>query len=322
MLVLCVQGSPRKKGNTAIMINEFMDEAKRLGVRTHRIEVVQEHVHPCVECNICEKKGYCAIDDDMQEICRLFRKADIVVIGTPVFFYGPTAQLKAIIDRSQTLWARKYVHKLDDPRRQWRKGFMLTVGATKGKDLFSGLTLTAKYFFDAIGAEYAGFAGYRQIEALGAIKDHTAAIEEIRDRARELIGPFCRRKKVLFVCKENACRSQMAAAFAIAIAGDRLDVQSAGSMPADNINPVMVETMAEKGIDMAYIKPQGLDEVMDGWMPDVIVSMGCGEDCAYGSDVRTEVWDLPDPGDKSPDFMRSVRDEIENRVKKLLSGLA
>ena len=322
MLVLCVQGSPRKEGNTAIMIDEFMNEAKKLGVRTHKIEVTQKRVYPCIECDVCEKKGLCAIEDDMQEIYGLFRKADIVVIGTPVFFYGATAHLKVIIDRSQTLWSRKYVHKLNDPGRQWRKGFMLTVGATKGKNLFDGLSLTAKYFFDAIGAEYAGFLGYRRIEVSGAIKDHRTAMREIRDKADELIEPFCKRKNVLFICNENACRSQMAAAFARVMAGDRWDVQSAGSVPADDINPVMVETMAEKGIDMAYIKPLGLDQVMDGWTPNLIVSMGCGEGCPYVPGVSTEEWNFPDPGDKSIDFMRNVRNEIEDRVRKLVASFA
>ncbi|MBW2196203.1 MAG: NAD(P)H-dependent oxidoreductase [Deltaproteobacteria bacterium] len=158
-------------------------------------------------------------------------------MATPVYFYGPTAQMKALIDRTQTLWARKYVHKLTDPGRKYRRGLLLSVGATKGKNLFDGMNLTANYFFDAVGASFEKSLTYRETEKAGEI-------------------PLLKRKRVLFVCTENACRSQMASAFAQQIAGDKLEVNSAGSAPAQKVNPIMEEVMMEKGMDMAFRNPK------------------------------------------------------------------
>ena len=164
MFILGLQGSPRIKGNTSILLSSFLTEAERLGARVKHIDVAKMDISPCQECGICEEKGFCPIDDDMQAIYPLFRQADIIVMASPVFFYGPTAQMKAVIDRTQALWARKYVHKLIDPGRKWRQGFLLSLGATKGKNLFNGISLTARYFFDAVGASFEGTLTYRQIE--------------------------------------------------------------------------------------------------------------------------------------------------------------
>ena len=153
MFVLGLQGSPRRKGNTHYLLTTFLKEAEKLGAKTAIIEVDKKHIVPCKEYVVCEKKGFCPIDDDMKtEIYPLLRQADVVVAATPVFFYNTTAQLKALIDRTQTLWARKYRLNLTDPNRKWRKGFVLAMGATRGKNLFEGLHLTAKYFFDAFSA--------------------------------------------------------------------------------------------------------------------------------------------------------------------------
>ncbi|MCP4681980.1 MAG: flavin reductase [Desulfobacterales bacterium] len=253
----------------------------------------------------------------MQKVFFLLRRADIIVMATPVFFYGPTAQLKALIDRAQTLWSRKYVHKLVDPGEKWRCGFFISVGATKGKDLFEGISLTAKYFFDAVGAKFEGNLTYPKIEAPEDIEKHPTAFDDAKGKAKSLVAPFLDRKRVLFLCTENACRSQMAGAFAGHYAGDRLDVDSAGSSPANEINPVMEDAMKEKGIDMAYRKPKSLEDVAKDWVPDIIVSMGCGDVCPMFPGVETIAWDLPDPAGKPIEFMCGVRDDIEKRVKDL-----
>jgi multimeric flavodoxin WrbA len=153
MLVLGLQGSPRKKGNTNYLLSTFMDEAEKFGARTQVVDATHKNIIPCKEYIVCEKKGFCPIDDDMKdEIYPLLREADVIVLASPVFFYNVTAQLKALIDRSQTLWARKYKLNLTDPARNYRRGFLLSVGATKGKNLFEGIDLTAQYFFEPTGA--------------------------------------------------------------------------------------------------------------------------------------------------------------------------
>ncbi len=322
MFVLGLQGSPRKKGNTSVLLSAFLDQVEKLGGRFRVLDATRTEIKPCVECGTCETKGYCPLDDEMQPLYPLLRKADLVVLATPIFFYGATAQLKALIDRSQALWSRKYVLGLEDPGRKWRKGLLLTVGATKGKNIFDGAILTARYFFDAIGAGFEGTLGYRQVEKIGDLEAHPTALKEARDRARELCEPFLKRKKVLYLCHENACRSQMAAAFTRQMAGDRFEVASAGNEPAERVNPLMEQVMAEKGIDMAYLKPSAISDLPGGWQPDEVASMGCEVSCPVFPGVRPQDWDLPDPANESIDFMRNVRDQVENRVKAFVTEQA
>ena len=218
------------------------------------IDVPRKDIQPCRGCGFCEKKGYCVInDDDMsKEIYGLLREADIVVAASPVFFYSVTAQLKALIDRTQTLWSRKYRFNLSDPLKKSRKGCFLSMGGSKGRQLFDGVNLVAKFFFDAIDANFAGSLFYRNIETAEDMRNTPSLSEDIRGLVTQNLMPAKPRKRVLFACRENACRSQMAGAFARHMGGDRLDVMTAGSTPAQTVNPLMVQAMAEEGIDMAF----------------------------------------------------------------------
>ncbi|MCK5203293.1 MAG: NAD(P)H-dependent oxidoreductase, partial [Desulfobacterales bacterium] len=272
---------------------------------------------------VCEKKGYCPIDDDIKvEIYPLIRQAEVVVLASPIFFYNMTAQLKAVVDRCQTFWARKYKLKLTDPAKKTKCGFFLSVGATKGKNLFEGLQLTAQYFFDAIDARFEGSLTYRGIEGPKDMAKHPNVLEDVEKAVAELIKPLLGRKKILFACRENACRSQMASAFAQYLAGEKFEVLNGGSEPADKINPDMIKVMHEKGIDMAFRSPQSIEAAISNNSPEVIVTMGCGEECPFVPGAQILDWDLPDPAGKPLDFMRQVRDEIENRVKSLIKELS
>ena len=322
MLVLGFQGSPRKKGNTSFLLKNFMQAVEKLGAQTRIIEVTQKNILPCKEYVVCERKGYCPIDDDVKtEIYPLIRQAEVVVLATPIFFFNMTAQLKAVVDRCQLFWARKYKLKLTDPAKKTKRGFLLSVGASKGKSLFEGLQLTAKYFFDAIDAGFEGSLTYREIEGPKDMAKHPKVMADIEKAAAELIGPLLGRKKILFACRENACRSQMAGAFAQYLAGDKFEVITGGSEPADQVNPEMVKAMQEKGIDMAYRIPQSIESAISDTPPDFIVTMGCGEECPFVPGAQMLDWDLPDPAGKPPDFMRQVRDDIESNVKNLIKEL-
>ena len=297
MMILGLQGSPRQKGNTDFLLSAFMKEAKALGAETHTVKVAQMNIIPCRGCVHCEKDGYCVIkDDDMcLKIYPLLRDADVVVVATPIFFYSTPSQTKALIDRSQVLWARKYKLNLLDPRRGTRRGFLLAVGATKGKNLFEGLHLTVKYFFDAVGADFAGSLTYRRIENSHDMKNHPEVLKDVKEKVEKLLTPLQGRKKVLFACRENACRSQIAAAFVQLLAGDKIEALCGGSHPAAKINPVMMEVMEEKGIDMAFRMPKSIDAAISGVKPDLIITMGCGEECPYVPGADVVDWDLPDP---------------------------
>ena len=126
---------------------------------------------------------------------------------------------------------------------------------------------------------------------------------------------------VLFVCVHNAGRSQMAAGFARALSSGRVRVLSGGSEPADRLNPVAVEAMAEVGIDIAGSQPQVL-QVDDVRASDVAITMGCGDACPILPGTRYEDWELTDPAGLPLDGVRPIRDEIRRRVEELLASLA
>jgi arsenate reductase len=125
---------------------------------------------------------------------------------------------------------------------------------------------------------------------------------------------------VLFVCVHNAGRSQMAAGYLGRLAGDKVEVLSAGSAPADQINPVAVQAMAEEGIDITAAVPKILtvDAVKES---DVVITMGCGDTCPIFPGKRYEDWDLSDPAGQGIDAVRPIRDEIRGRIEKLLAEL-
>jgi arsenate reductase len=128
------------------------------------------------------------------------------------------------------------------------------------------------------------------------------------------------RPTVLFVCVHNAGRSQMAAGWLAHLAGDAVEVRSAGSIPADQVNPVAVAAMAERGIDIAGRQPRVLtpDAVEAA---DVVVTMGCGDACPVFPGTRYEDWALDDPAGQGIEAVRPIRDEIERRVRDLLAQL-
>ena len=125
---------------------------------------------------------------------------------------------------------------------------------------------------------------------------------------------------VLFVCVHNAGRSQMAAGWLRELAGDRIEARSAGSAPADSINPAAVEAMAEVGIEISHQKPKTLTpEPVQA--SDVVITRGCGDACPYYPGKRYEDWKLEDPAGKGVAEVRAVRDEIRTRIEELIGSL-
>ena len=128
------------------------------------------------------------------------------------------------------------------------------------------------------------------------------------------------RPSVMFVCVHNAGRSQMAAGYLTALSDGQVEVRSAGSAPAERINPVAVQAMAEEGIDITAATPKVLtpDAVQAS---DVVITMGCGDACPFFPGVRYEDWELEDPAGKDLETVRRVRDDIRARVETLLKEL-
>ena len=129
------------------------------------------------------------------------------------------------------------------------------------------------------------------------------------------------RPSVLFVCVHNAGRSQMAAAYLTHLAGDRIEVRSAGSAPAGSVNPAVVEAMLEEGIDISAQTPKILTtEAVEA--SDVVITMGCGDVCPFYPGKRYEDWVLADPAGQGVESVRPIRDEIRRRIEDLIADIA
>lgn len=181
MLVLGIYGSPRKAGNTDLMLDAFLEGAAASGKKTERIYVRDLKIEGCLACGACDKKGICVQKDDMERIYPLLEAASHIVVASPIYFYGVTAQLKLLIDRSQAVFMkRKLAEKNGEklPENGPRKGWLLSAGATRGKRLFECAILTAQYFFDALDVEYAGELCFRELDERDAIRSHPSALDE------------------------------------------------------------------------------------------------------------------------------------------------
>jgi len=188
--VLGLFGSPRRGGNTEILLEEALKGAEKGGAKVERLYLSDFTLTPCKECHGCDRTGNCVILDDMQNVYPRLLEADIVILASPIFFYGVTAWAKALIDRSQAFWARKYL--LKDPslgkEGKKRKGFFISVGATKGPRVFEGAVLTVKYFFDVLNAEYVGELVFRGVEAKGDILKHPEALQQAFEAGKRLVS--------------------------------------------------------------------------------------------------------------------------------------
>ena len=192
MLLLAIFGSPRKNGNTDLMMNSFLDGASSApGVEVQKIYVRDLAISGCLSCGYCDQHGVCVQQDDMQKVYPFFDTAERIVIASPIFFYGLSGQAKLLVDRSQATFMRKYKNKTQgrEPGASGkRKGFFLCAGATRGKRLFDCPSLTVRYFFDAIDVEYAGEVCVREIDQKGAILSHPAVLEECRQAGMAFVA--------------------------------------------------------------------------------------------------------------------------------------
>jgi multimeric flavodoxin WrbA len=186
--VLGIAGSPRKNGNTDILLAEWMRGAVIKGAEVKTIFLRDLNFSTCQHCDACLKAGICRIQDDMQKVYPEMEKADIIVMASPIQFMGITAPMKAMIDRCQALWARKYVLKippLGDKRA--RKGFLISVGGRKIPDLFEPTLVMIKTFFRIIDVTYVGELLYKGIDEKGAISSHPEALKQAFEAGQKLV---------------------------------------------------------------------------------------------------------------------------------------
>jgi multimeric flavodoxin WrbA len=188
--ILGIYGSPRKGGNSEILLDIVLDELKKTKTKIKTIRAASLKVSGCLACGKCDQTGVCVIEDKMTDIYPLFDWAKMIIVATPVFFYGVPAQLKAIIDRAQAHWSRRQLTKPKKEQKNYNSGdgYLIAVGGTKGKNLFEGIELTAKYFYDALDMNYRGGIFFRRVDEKGAIMNHPTAIQDARKLAKKIIS--------------------------------------------------------------------------------------------------------------------------------------
>jgi multimeric flavodoxin WrbA len=169
--VLAIQGSPRRGGNTDILLDKSLEVVRRHGVEAQKIYLRDLKFSPCLEINACLKTGECPIKDEMTPLYPRLITAPVIIVATPIFFYGPSAQLKAFIDRCQAFWGRKYRLNKGRPGPRGR-GYVVSAGATSGRKLFDGLMMTVKYLFDVLDVDLSGELLVRGVDEKGAINEN------------------------------------------------------------------------------------------------------------------------------------------------------
>ncbi len=163
MKVLGIYGSPRKGGNSDCILDRALEGAASAGADIERIYVRDMVFSGCIECGGCDATGKCVVQDDMQNFYDLLLDSRIILVASPVFFYGLSAQVKAFIDRCQALWNRRRIAATAEKRRchDGGTGYLMMTGAASGLYLFAGSEFTAKYFFDAQDKSYGGGSFFR-----------------------------------------------------------------------------------------------------------------------------------------------------------------
>ena len=189
MRVLGIAGSPRRGGNTDRLLAEVIKGAAEKGAEVKTIVLNDLEISPCQHCDACRRAGRCRIDDDMQMVYRELEAADRIVLASPIQFMGLTAQMKAMIDRCQALWARKYVLKIPPlGDRRERKGFFISVGGRKVANVFDGALITIRSLFAVLDVIYAGELLFPGIDEKGAIARHPDALKQAYLAGQKLVA--------------------------------------------------------------------------------------------------------------------------------------
>ncbi len=191
--IAAIYGSPRRKGNTAALMRQAVAGARDAGAAVDEIVLRDYKISPCLEIYGCKKDGECAIKDDFQAVRDRILGANGLIIASPIFFYTVSAHVKALMDRCQSLWVKKYW--IDQTAfGKWtptRKGLVISVGATRGKKLFDGMLLTMQYFFDTLDMELWDSVLFRQLDLAGDVEKHPEYLDQAYDRGRALALALC-----------------------------------------------------------------------------------------------------------------------------------
>lgn len=189
MRILAIYGSPRRKGNTSLLLDEAVQGATEAGAEIEQVVLRDLRMSPCLEIYGCRKTGRCVIQDEFQKVYDQILSCHGLMLASPIFFYTVSAHTKIFMDRCQSFWAKKYwLEKapMGEPKGT-RKGLLISVGATRGKKLFDGTLLSIRYFFDALDVELWRSLLYRGMDQKGDVLKYPELLEEAYRAGRELV---------------------------------------------------------------------------------------------------------------------------------------
>jgi multimeric flavodoxin WrbA len=181
---VAVYGSPRRKGNTALLLDQAVQGAEETGAAVEKIALRDLKISPCLEIYGCRETGRCVIQDDFQKVHDQLQQCRGLMLASPIFFYAVSAQAKILMDRCQSLWVKKYwIDRTPFGQKDYsRRGLFISVGATSGKKLFDGALQTVKYFFDVLDMELWQALLYRGLDFEGDVLKHPDYLEEAFSR--------------------------------------------------------------------------------------------------------------------------------------------
>jgi multimeric flavodoxin WrbA len=187
MEILAIYGSPRKDGNTSLLLDEALRGAREDGGSVRSLRPNLMKIRPCQNCGGCDETGACIMKDDMEEVYAAIRACPRIVLASPIFFSGVSAQAKALIDRCQALWCEKYLLKRPIPAGpEGRRGLFIAVGGMKMASHADCANSTATAFFRTVSVPEHAFLPYRGVDAKGAILHHPTAMRDAYAAGREL----------------------------------------------------------------------------------------------------------------------------------------
>ncbi len=187
--ILAFYGSPRRKGNTALLLEKAVQGAREAGANVEEVFLRDLNMSPCLEIYGCKETGRCIIQDDFQKVYDKLSSCDGLILASPIFFYTVSSHTKILMDRCQSLWVKKYwIEKTPFGKQDHRrKALFISVGATKGKKLFDGVLLSMRYFFDTLDMDLWKSLLYRGMDFEGDILKHPEYLEEAYGAGKGLV---------------------------------------------------------------------------------------------------------------------------------------
>lgn len=188
--VLGLAGSPRRHGNTETLLDRFLAGAREAGADVDKVVVARLGIAACISCGGCAQEGVCVVQDEFQRVNEALVESDVTVLAAPLFFWNVPAQVKALIDRGQSQWSRKFLVRKPLPPtlagHQRRRGVLICVGADRRRN-FKGAVWTVRSFFLVYEMDYWGEILYNKIEGKQEIENHPTAMQEAYDLGRRAV---------------------------------------------------------------------------------------------------------------------------------------